>query len=818
MKLPDQALLPLALLFVLLSAFAVFSPCLSCFYFSEDIIQTWIAFQALSAHPQLLIEHLTMPWFQCSNMGLFCRPLVEFSFIADRLLFGNNPGGAHLSNLLCHLTSTALSFFISRRILNAQLATELNVGGRYATLTAALAALLFGIYPLQIETLYWLCCRCDCLSTMLALATIYLGLRGTPWCTALSALTYFLAVESKENAVMAPLALFVYGCFYATKKPVWKSALLSIWPYLPVLAICALLRYQVLGGLGGYHGTFGAVFEDQPWLRILDPTAWNKIVYPLDEEKFFNLPWYALLFSLSYLIMAVGAVTGIRKETFDRTKIRLVCFGVCAALALMPASLRVFLIMGSLVGGHFLYLSQAFTALTMAVFLTSLRPLTLRNIFIPAYIILLACTTVINSSAWVERSNNLRAFQQGANRWAQLNQAHPERKLCLLNMPMDAREFSSVYDLEQLRNLLRPPINSLDISNRIVEPSYIRMAADVVCKSRIKTLLDTGTVDFVLSSAALQNPFKLLDSAELQKHFAPVDESIPFNQTKTEAGRSYYQLDLSGVKCPQRADLVQIVCAPPNRTKRGRAVVRRGQPLMFCPRGDTVTLNWQTDLSLIDPAISWCTAPFAAGDCGELTLLFPLADRLSWKYAGQVNKLFLTNMPPGFAVSSVRLLDESAYTPTLGAATRTTATVDPANCDTISDGYFGVNNLQTTEVSWDAGRIKGAVSTVLQISSRDFVYSNYADGYRESTTVLEKGHTSKTLKDRPLSGSLTLNRESFAAPGKYQVRVAACDANGQILGFCSDPIDCIVSDRPFGGAYEKSIFNLRALKETGKNQ
>ncbi|MBS2010617.1 MAG: hypothetical protein JST01_26445, partial [Cyanobacteria bacterium SZAS TMP-1] len=102
MKLPSQALLPLALLFVLLSAFAVFSPCLSCFYFSEDIIQTWIAFQALSAHPQLLIEHLTMPWFQCSNMGLFCRPLVEFSFIADRLVFGNNPGGAHLSNLLCH--------------------------------------------------------------------------------------------------------------------------------------------------------------------------------------------------------------------------------------------------------------------------------------------------------------------------------------------------------------------------------------------------------------------------------------------------------------------------------------------------------------------------------------------------------------------------------------------------------------------------------------------------------------------------------------------------------------------------------------------
>ena len=76
-----------------------------------------------------------------------------------------------------------------------------------------------------------------------------------------------------------------------------------------------------------------------------------------------------------------------------------------------------------------------------------MRPAPLRYCLIPLYLGLLAVTNYLNGTAWIDRGNNMRAFQKGANQWAKT--APASRLLCPLNVPFDCRELSSVYDLEQ---------------------------------------------------------------------------------------------------------------------------------------------------------------------------------------------------------------------------------------------------------------------------------------------------------------------------------------------------------------------------------
>src|ERR1700679_554498 len=189
MKVGTAALLPLSILLVVLAVGSTLSPCLGCFYYSEDLVQVWLAWLELTAHPELVTQHFTMPWFQCSNMGLFYRPVVQMSYITDFLLYGRHVAGFHLTNLTCHVTSSVICLLIARHLINKHCnvtdvkdvtgstdvsdTRNVTLGTTGATVTGLVAALLFGLNPLQCEPVYWLCCRCDGLCTMFSLSSIY---------------------------------------------------------------------------------------------------------------------------------------------------------------------------------------------------------------------------------------------------------------------------------------------------------------------------------------------------------------------------------------------------------------------------------------------------------------------------------------------------------------------------------------------------------------------------------------------------------------------------------------------------------------------
>jgi protein O-mannosyl-transferase len=86
-------------------------------------------------------------------------PLAWLSLMLDSSIFGLNPAGYHLTNLLLHVISTLLLFLILSRMTKA-------------LWPSAFVASLFAIHPLHVESVAWIAERRDVLSTFFWMLTL----------------------------------------------------------------------------------------------------------------------------------------------------------------------------------------------------------------------------------------------------------------------------------------------------------------------------------------------------------------------------------------------------------------------------------------------------------------------------------------------------------------------------------------------------------------------------------------------------------------------------------------------------------------------
>ncbi len=185
--------------------------------------------------------------FYCSNW----IPLTWFSLALNFWMGGLDPRIYHLTNLILHALNTGLVFLVCRRILNLagnRKETEGNPGrGRNEVKAAFLAALLFGIHPLHVESVAWATERKDVLCGFLYLGGLLLYLdyassaRGKGLRLAACLGLFSLALVSKPMAVSFPLVLFLLdfwplGRFskegakvYLEKIPFFIASLLCGW-------------------------------------------------------------------------------------------------------------------------------------------------------------------------------------------------------------------------------------------------------------------------------------------------------------------------------------------------------------------------------------------------------------------------------------------------------------------------------------------------------------------------------------------------------------------------------------------------------------
>lgn len=88
------------------------------------------------------------------------HPLTWLSHMWDYELYGSNPKGHHLNNLLLHIANSVMLLFILHKMTGAPL-------------RSALVAALFALHPLHVESVAWISERKDVLSTFFWMLTIW---------------------------------------------------------------------------------------------------------------------------------------------------------------------------------------------------------------------------------------------------------------------------------------------------------------------------------------------------------------------------------------------------------------------------------------------------------------------------------------------------------------------------------------------------------------------------------------------------------------------------------------------------------------------
>jgi protein O-mannosyl-transferase len=201
-------------------------------------------FQSDDERHVILNPNINNPAFYFSPTYITYRHINNFTFAMNYQWGHQDPFGYHLFNLLLHICTVILVFSVTN--LTIKNATEW--GKEAALKIAAITALLFGLHPIQTETITYISGRPGGLAAVFYFFSLLMfvlsGLKKSKIPSfiyyILSLLTFFMAVLSKEIAVTLPVILLLYDiCFMRGEN--WKKfrSRLGFYILFPVLAILA---------------------------------------------------------------------------------------------------------------------------------------------------------------------------------------------------------------------------------------------------------------------------------------------------------------------------------------------------------------------------------------------------------------------------------------------------------------------------------------------------------------------------------------------------------------------------------------------------
>jgi tetratricopeptide (TPR) repeat protein len=148
----------------------------------------------------------TIKWAFTAGYAGNWHPLTWLSHMLDWQLFGSNPAGHHITNLIFHIVNTLLLFFVLKQMTSA-------------LWQSAFAAALFALHPLHVESVAWVAERKDVLSTLFWMLTMWAYLRYV-----------------KQPKIISYLLIVVFFGLGLMSKPMLVSLpfvllLLDYWPF-----------------------------------------------------------------------------------------------------------------------------------------------------------------------------------------------------------------------------------------------------------------------------------------------------------------------------------------------------------------------------------------------------------------------------------------------------------------------------------------------------------------------------------------------------------------------------------------------------------
>jgi tetratricopeptide (TPR) repeat protein len=314
-----------------------------------------------SALPRIFASHF---WAGLAEWKMYYRPLINATYLADYQVWGDNPFGYHLTNLIVHVGASLAVLWVSTMLLGDWLA-------------ALMAALLFTLHPVHSQSVSFVAGRTDLLSALFFLLAIglyhrwresarrvfYLGAAGA----------FLLALLSKEVAATLPAVLVAYEWAFARRPGVRHflgRAASGVGPLLVPLAAVLVARHVVLGGLLAPRAP-GPLELGPRILTTLELTswyAWTTIVpYPASPSQ--SATAIGTILDLRFLAALAGLVPLVAATLAAAWRWRVVFFFATWFWLTLSPSVGLNLVPGTLpvASDRFLYLPSVGVCVLVAL-------------------------------------------------------------------------------------------------------------------------------------------------------------------------------------------------------------------------------------------------------------------------------------------------------------------------------------------------------------------------------------------------------------------------------------------------------------------
>ncbi|HEY4233171.1 MAG TPA: tetratricopeptide repeat protein [Lacipirellulaceae bacterium] len=343
-----------ALAAICLLAFLAYLPAMSCGMLWDDDAH-------ITKHELRSSEGLYRIWFELGATQQY-YPLLHTAFWVEHKLWGDSMVGYHIANLTLHLAAMCLVFLVVKR---------LKIPG------ALLAAAVFALHPVYVESVAWITEQKNTLSAIFYLGALLVYLkfdesrRRAPYLAAL--VLYALALLSKTAVLTLPAAILVI--FWWQRGTLsWRHDVLPLLPFFmlggALGAVTAYVEWHIVGATGD-------AFRLSLVARLLvaGRAIWfylGKLIWPVDF--IFSYPrwrldpsnWWQWLFPVAALATTVALWLARRRW---RTPLAGWLFFVGTLLPVL-GFLNVYLFLFSYVADHFQYLASLGVIVPAAAFLT----------------------------------------------------------------------------------------------------------------------------------------------------------------------------------------------------------------------------------------------------------------------------------------------------------------------------------------------------------------------------------------------------------------------------------------------------------------
>jgi protein O-mannosyl-transferase len=261
----------------------------------------------------------TLAWQFAHSHAQSYVPLSLVSHAVDMAVWGDRAAGHHFTSVVLHSLNTGLVVFLAFLVLARVVRRregEADLGS--ALVGAVVAAFLFGVHPLRVESVAWISDRKDLLAGFFFLLSaiayvLYALQRGSPSGRRRRTLVTVLvlcAVLAHPAAVVAPLVFLAFDLLIERPEAARLKHLLGEKLPLLLVAAAGCVAAVVAADGGTAHravagmGLFGRFLL--PFASMV--VSLGRVVVPLDLSPVYDAPsWEALL--------ACGVVGGLATLT-----------------------------------------------------------------------------------------------------------------------------------------------------------------------------------------------------------------------------------------------------------------------------------------------------------------------------------------------------------------------------------------------------------------------------------------------------------------------------------------------------------------------